>query len=297
MSWKEVTVELNNDAAEAVANIMNELGSGGVVADTNKNNNNNNKNRVRLTAYYYNDEDFPELFSELKGRINKLADFSIDTGELLISLNDKHHQDWATSWHKYFKPLDIGKKFIVCPSWETVEEGNRQIIKIDPGMAFGIGGHETTQMCVSLLEKYIVNVNEQKNMLDIGTGTGILTIVAAYLGIQDILGIDLDPAAVSAARENISINQVEDNVRIIKGDMTKDINNTFSIITANLLPNLIMRLLPSVPPLMSDKTKLILSGIIPEKKDIIVDTFGHLGLKLIDEEKMNDWLSLVAIKE
>ncbi len=290
MSWKEVIVEINNEVAEAVANIMNELGSGGVITNT-------TENRVTLTAYYYSDEDFPELLNELKGRINKLSDFSLDIGEFFISINDKHHQDWATSWHKYFKPLDIGKKFIVCPSWETVEESNRQIIKIDPGMAFGIGGHETTQMCVELLEKYIVDVNEQNTMLDIGTGTGILAIVAAYLGINDILGIDLDPAAVSTARENIAINQVEDNVRIIKGDMTKDINGTFSIITANLLPNLIMRLLPSIPSLMSDKTKLILSGIIPEKRDLIVDTFGELGLKLIDEEKMNDWLSLVAIKE
>ncbi len=290
MSWKEVIVEINNEAAEAVANIMNELGSGGVITNT-------NENRVTITAYYYNDEEFPNLLKELKAKINKLSDFNLDIGQLIISLNDKRHEDWATSWHKYFKPLDIGKNFIVCPSWETVGESDRQIIKIDPGMAFGVGGHETTQMCVRLLEKHIANVNEQNTMLDIGTGTGILAIVAAYMGVADILGIDLDPAAVSAARENISINQVEDNVKIIKGDMTKDINDTFSIITANLLPNLIMRLLPSVPPLMDDKTKLILSGIIPEKRDLIVDKFGQLGLKLIDEDRMNDWLSMVVIKE
>lgn len=298
MNWKEVTVEINSEAAEAVSYIMNEYGCGGVVVtDT-------IDNRIKIIAYYYDDEDFPVIINEVKQRINKLLNYNIDTGKVLISIENTHYEDWATSWHKYFRPLEIGKKFIISPSWEDSINSDRRLIKIDPGMAFGIGSHETTRMCIELLEKFlpvngdIVNVNEDiDTMLDIGTGTGILAIAAAYLGISDIIGVDIDPAAVSAARENISINKVEDRIRIIKGDMTKDISGIFSIITANLLPDLIMCLLPSIPPLMNDQSKLILSGITRDKRDMIFELFSQLRLKLIDEKEMNEWVSLAAVKE
>lgn len=324
MNWKEVSVEVANQAAPAVSNIMNELGSGGVVTEE-------RDEQVIITAYYYNDKDFPKLLEELKQRIYNLSDYNIEIGEVKISISDKQNEDWATSWHQYFKPLEIGENFLVTPSWEDVKEDKRQIIKIDPGMAFGIGGHETTQMCVKLLEKYIDYLNNLKrdtsngnniseinelrnskysqernqdsedtkttNMLDIGTGTGILAVAAAYLGVSDIIGIDIDPAAVSAAKENIRINEVHDKIRIIKGDMAKDIDGTYSIITANLLPDLIMNLLPSVPPLMDNNSLLILSGIIQQKKELIINSLNQVDMKVIDEDKMGEWVSLVAVKK
>ncbi|MFP4660696.1 MAG: 50S ribosomal protein L11 methyltransferase [Halanaerobiales bacterium] len=328
MEWKEVNIEINSLIAEAVSNILIELGSGGVVIEE-------IEDRVKITAYYCDDDEFPKLLEDLNNRINNLSDDDLVLGEVNISINDSCNEDWATSWHEYFKPLEIGRKFLVLPSWEEVNEDKRKIIRIDPGMAFGIGGHETTRMCVRLLEKYIdyfydlnkdttnsYNVidsndrasiislekgnnssssNEEKekpdNMLDIGTGTGILAIAAAYLGVKNILGIDIDPAAVRAARENIRINKVEDNVRIIKGDMTQDINGTYAIITANLLPDLIMNLLPSVPLLMDNTSILILSGIIKEKREMIINSMNKLDLELLDEDSMGEWVSLVAVKK
>ncbi|MFP4015440.1 MAG: 50S ribosomal protein L11 methyltransferase [Halanaerobiales bacterium] len=340
MEWKEVSVEINFQAAEVLSNIMNELGSGGVV-------NEEKADRVKVTAYYYDDGDFPGLLEELKNRIDNLSDYNLDIGEVEVSVNDRCNEDWSTSWHQYFKPLEIGEGFLISPSWEEVCEDKRKIIKIDPGMAFGIGGHETTQMCVRLLEKYMdyfyalnkntsnsynivdsnarrvnkslqdsMNYNDRDNtyhekdyssgdidntkpdnMLDIGTGTGILAIAAAYLGVRDITGIDIDPAAVEAARENIKINQVEDNIKIIKGDMTENIAGTYSIITANLLPDLIVNLLPSVPPLMDNTSILILSGIIMEKRYMIIDSLNRVDLDLFDEDRMGEWVSLVAVKK
>lgn len=292
MNWKEVSVEINSQAAEAVANIMNELGSGGVVIA-------NFNDRIKISGYYYNDAKFTELIDKLKIKINKLSTYNLDTGKIFLSVSDKRNEDWATAWHEYFKPLEIGKSFIISPSWENIKDTRRKIIKIDPGMAFGIGGHETTQMCIELLERYIVNKTKQKTMLDIGTGTGILSIVGAYLGIDNIIGIDIDPAAVEAARRNIKINQVEDKVKIQKGDMIRDMDmdGKYSLITANLLPNLIMSLLPSLPPLMKKNSKLILSGIITDKRDSIVNGLKELNLKLIEEKSMNEWVSLVVVQE
>ena len=297
MKWKEVTVEINSEAAEAVSNTMNEFGSGGVVITNTIN------NRLKIIAYFYNNEEFSVLMEKLEQRINRLADY-LNIGKVLISIKDTYYEDWATSWHKYFKPLEIGQKFIISPSWETDIDSERMIIKIDPGMAFGIGSHETTRMCIELLEKYLL-VNDKidkssrsiNRMLDIGTGTGILAIAAAYLGVNDIIGVDIDPAAVSAARENTLINHVQNRIRIVKGDMTRDISGIFSIITANLLPDLIMDLLPSIPPLMDGQSKLILSGIVREKRDMVLGFFSKLSLTLIDEKKMNEWVSLVAVKE
>ncbi|MFW5972095.1 MAG: 50S ribosomal protein L11 methyltransferase [Bacillota bacterium] len=290
MNWKEVTVRIKNEASEAASNIMIEMGSEGVVVDS-------ESEYSELTAYYYDDKSFPDLLKIFEERIRNLSEFDLDVGKIKIKVGNTRHEDWATSWHEYFKPIEVANRFIISPSWEDVDDENKRVIKIDPGMAFGIGGHETTQMCIELLVKYIDGNFQLINMLDIGAGTGILSIVGAYLGIDDITGIDIDPAAVDAARENVKINQVDDNVKIVQGDMTIDIDGKYSIITANLLPNLIMRLLPAVVLLMDNETKLILSGIVREKRNVIVDELAKHGLNLIEEKSLNEWLSLVVSKE
>ena len=290
MNWKEVIVKINNQGTEAVASIMNELGSNGVVY-------NEVDNRSIISAYYPNDKTFPELIKELRNRVHDLVNFSLDTGNILIIVEDLDNEDWATNWQQYFRPLKIGREFIVCPGWEIVEESKRIIIRIDPGMAFGVGSHESTSLCLEFLEEYIDPENRPETMLDIGTGTGILAIAAALLGVDKIIGIDIDPHAVEAAKKNIRLNSVEDKIQIQKGDMTEDLGGKFSIITANLLPDLILKLLPSVPPLMSADTYFILSGIILNKRDIIINKLKDLNLKVIDEKLLNDWVSLIAVRE
>ncbi|MEJ6951131.1 50S ribosomal protein L11 methyltransferase [Natronospora cellulosivora (SeqCode)] len=289
MNWKEVVLKVNQEAVEAIANILNELGAGGVVIDT-------EGNKEILKAYYYNDADFPLLMDKLKNKVNKLYEYDL-LKEASFTINETRHEDWANNWHDYFKAIKIGEKFIISPSWEKNVESDRMLIEIDPGMAFGVGSHETTQMCIQFLEEYIQDSKyDIRNMLDIGTGTGILAIAAAYLGLNEILGIDIDPAAVNAAKENIKINAVENKIIIKKGDLSQDITGVYSIITANLLPNLIIELLPSIPALMDNNSILILSGIIREKKDIILEKMKSLNLTAIDEKVMNDWLSLVVVK-
>lgn len=287
MNWREVTVRVNREAGEAVANILQELGAGGVVLKE-------DGDRIGLTAYYYDNREFAKLLSRIKKRTDNLKNYGLKTGEVELSTVLTRDQDWATSWHRFFKPLTIGERFIICPSWEVCNKGERIIIKIDPGMAFGVGSHETSQMSIELLEKYINS--DITSMLDIGTGTGILSIVAAKLGVREVLGVDIDPAAVAAARENVRLNQVGERVKILKGDLSRDVSGNYSLIVANLLPDLIQRLLPSIPELMAESGLLVLSGIIQDKKELIISQLAELKLAVIDEVNLNEWVSLVARK-
>ena len=287
MNWKEVNVEVDKESFEAVANIMNELGSNGLVFDE-------SENRVKLTAYYNDDENFPLLLETLKKRIHELTDYALNAGETVIIVQERKDEDWTTNWHKFFKPLEIGEKFIIAPSWENPEEKERKIIRIDPGMAFGIGSHETTRLCIEQMEKHIGGNLQGKRMLDIGTGTGILAIAAAHLGIEDIVAVDIDPVAVEAARENIRINQVGDKVEVLQGDMTENVRGSFSIITANLIHNLVIKLLPSLPPFLEEDAITILSGIIMKKRDLVLSKIYELGFELIDEQVLNDWVAFVV---
>jgi ribosomal protein L11 methyltransferase len=289
MNWKELSIEIGAESFEAVANILNELGSNGVVFEE-------CGDRVKITAYYNNDENFPGLLEILKKRINDLPAYALNAGETLITVQERKDEDWTSNWHKFFKPLEIGEKFIIAPSWESLADEEKKIIRIDPGMAFGIGSHESTRLCIELMEKHLGAGWEEKRMLDIGTGTGILAIVAAYLGIKDITAVDIDPLAVEAARENIRINQVEGQVEVLQGDMTKNLNGKFSIITANLIHDLIIKLLPTLAPFLEEDPIIILSGIIMKKRDLVLEKAYELGYKLIDEQVLNDWVALVIGK-
>ncbi|MFI5359983.1 MAG: 50S ribosomal protein L11 methyltransferase [Halanaerobiales bacterium] len=287
MNWKEISVEVNEESYEAVANILNELGSNGVVFEE-------TGSRVKLTAYYNNDENFPALLERLRERINELSAYALDAGDAVITVQDRKDEDWSTNWHKFFRPLEIGENFIIAPSWENIDEDKRKIIRIDPGMAFGIGSHETTRLCIELMEKHIGGNLQGKRMLDIGTGTGILAIVAAQLGIEDIVAVDIDPVAVEAARENIRINQVADKVQVLQGDMTEKVTGKFSIITANLIHDLIIKLLPSLPPFLEEGAISILSGIIMKKRDLVLEKIHEMDFEVIDEMVLNDWVAFVV---
>lgn len=288
MDWRKVDLKINQMASEAAINVMEELGSQGVIV------NNDEKGRFEITAYYPDNKVFPGLLTKLKEKIYDLNKYGLDTGKIEIDVELTNDEDWSKSWHKFFKPTPVGKKFLICPSWEKCLDPDRYKVQIDPGMAFGVGTHETTQMCVILLEKYINNSTSK--MLDIGTGTGILAIIAAKLGVKEITGVDIDPAAVAAAKENIRLNGVGDRIEIIKGDLSKDISGSYSLIVANLLPNLIKRLLPSIPDLLMDNGTLILSGIIKNKRKEIIDILKNYNFFLVEEICQKEWLSFVVRK-
>ncbi|MBQ7907187.1 MAG: 50S ribosomal protein L11 methyltransferase [Clostridia bacterium] len=199
-------------------------------------------------------------------------------------------EDWADSWKQYYKPIKIGERLVVVPMWESYDAKNGEIIvKMDPGMAFGTGTHETTRLCATLLEKY---VNESSVMLDVGCGSGILAICASKLGAKECYAYDIDPVAVKVARENVKDNEVT-NIECQVSDLLKGVKaGKYDVITANIVADIIIRMLPDIGNFMHKDTTLVISGIIDERCEDVYKSINENGFVIIDEIHENGWCAI-----
>ena len=238
-------------------------------------------------------EELKECISALKknvaeGMFGEGADFG--TLEITIDINDD--TEWKDRWKEYFKPAKISESIVVKPTWEEYEKKDGElVIEIDPGMAFGTGTHETTSMCVKMMEKYMKN---DDNVLDVGCGSGILSIAGALLGAEDILGVDIDPVAVEVSQENIELNKVDDRVKVQYGDLTKGIDYRADMIVANLMADILLILTPDVAKHLKKDGIYILSGILLEKEQLIVKCLEENGFEVIEVMEDGDWCCPVA---
>lgn len=238
-------------------------------------------------------EELKECISALKknvaeGMFGEGADFG--TLEITIDINDD--TEWKDRWKEYFKPAKISESIVVKPTWEEYEKKDGElVIEIDPGMAFGTGTHETTSMCVKMMEKYM---KSDDNVLDVGCGSGILSIAGALLGAEDILGVDIDPVAVEVSQENIELNKVDDRVKVQYGDLTKGIDYRADMIVANLMADILLILTPDVAKHLKKDGIYILSGILLEKEQLIVKCLEENGFEVIEVMEDGDWCCPVA---
>lgn len=199
-------------------------------------------------------------------------------------------EDWASSWKQYYKPIKIGKRLVVVPMWENYSKNDGEVIvKMDPGMAFGTGTHETTRLCATMLEKY---VGENSTVLDVGCGSGILAICASKLGAKSCYAYDIDPVAVKVAKENIKDNDVY-NIECDVSDLLKSVKKQkYNVITANIVADIIIRLLPDIGEFMDENSVLIISGIIDERCDDVYKSIELNGFEKIDEIHENGWCAI-----
>ncbi len=202
--------------------------------------------------------------------------------------------EWNENWKKYFHATEIGERLAIVPSWESYENtGNRTLLHIDPGAAFGTGTHATTSLCLKLLQDY---VSEGTRVLDIGCGSGILAIAAVLLGAERAVGVDIDKQSVKTARENAEINKIDKKTEFIHGDLADKVSGRYKLVCANIVADVIIKLFESVGDFLETDGRLMVSGIIDLRKDDVLTKAAEFGFSVEKEEYKDNWCAFVLKK-
>ena len=214
-------------------------------------------------------------------------------------VRDVREEDWANNWKAYYKPIEIGERLLICPSWEEAQKTDRVVLRIDPGMAFGTGSHQTTRLCLKLIEKY---VKHGISMLDVGCGSGILSVAALLLGAGSAVAVDVDPIANTIAAENAEINGVGDTYRVVIGNVIGDegtraaIAGAYDLIAANIVASVVIPLTPMIPSMLKDTGVYISSGIIIDRLEDVKRTIIENGFEIVDLLTEGDWTAIASRK-
>lgn len=241
------------------------------------------KGYIRFTIYLDDIVDNDEREAKIKAYIKDLG------GEFSKEIIDD--SDWKNNWKKFFKVLKPNKTIVIVPTWEEYEKKDgEEIIKLEPGMAFGTGSHETTSLCIKKLEEYM---EPGMKVLDIGTGSGILSIAASKLGASEVLGVDIDPMSVYIANENKKLNEVT-NAEFIVGDLLSKVNDKYDIVVSNILAEVIVTMTGDLHKFMNKDGIFISSGILKVKSAMVIDSLEANGFDILNVEDLNEWTSIVA---
>ncbi len=217
----------------------------------------------------------------------------MDLGRLEMEISTADDGDWKDKWKEYFKPAHITERIVVKPSWEEYQrQGEELVMEIDPGMAFGTGTHPTTALCVKLLEKYIESPDDV--VLDVGCGSGILSMASALLGVERTVGVEIDPVAVEVARENVARNHLSDRIEVREGDLTRGLNMKADIVVANLMADLVMALSKDVRKHLQGKGIYISSGILIEKQSQVSQVIQDCGFAILEILEEGEWCAIAA---
>lgn len=319
MKWMEVTVFTTDEGLDAVCARLDMLGISQVIIEQGRE---SIEEFLRNTAKYWDYADMDELtagegpcvkayiadvednratvkaiensFAELKN-----MDVGLNLGSLRTVVRLTDDEDWENNWKIYYKPLEIGERLLVRPSWETAEDTGRIVLSLDPGMAFGTGSHHTTRMCLELLEK---TVKAGDDMIDLGCGSGILSIASLLLGAREALAVDIDPIAEKIAYENAEMNGIgRDEYTVLVGDVLSDkvlqqriTEKKYDVVAANIVASVIIELSAIVPRLIKDDGVFIMSGIIAERLSEVLEALDKNGFEVLEVRAGEDWRAVLA---
>ncbi len=321
MLWHEITIHTTEEAVEMISNFLHEAGAGGVSIEESGTLNKERdtsygqwyelplndipEGQAEIKGYFSEESPVEDILEEVKHRIEELRTFDIDPGEVRYEFKTVNEDEWATAWKQYFKPLRVSERLTIKPTWEdyTPELESEKIIELDPGMAFGTGTHPTTALCLRTLEQVIKGGEE---IIDVGTGSGILAIGGVLLGAKHVLALDLDPVAVSSARENAALNQMNEQITVKESDLLGLLNGSgednlgitlpVNIIVANILAEIILLFIDDVYQALEPGGVYIASGIYKNKVEIVQQALEDSGFDIEDVCRDEDWVAFVARK-
>ena len=299
-NWTKLTVTSNTKNLDTVVSVMSMLDNGLMIEDysdfslngmygdlVDESILNKDKECAHVSLFVPEEKNLSEYTSFLKERFNSL---SLD---VTLTADGVNEEDWAESWKQYYKPIRLGRVTIV-PAWESYEaQENEVIVKMDPGMAFGTGTHETTRLVMKIMQD---EISGGERVLDVGTGSGILSICASKLGAKSCNAYDIDPVAVKVARENALADGC-DNITVGVSDLLRGVditNGKYDFCVANIVADIIIRMLPDIKDYLTETAPLILSGIISMRADEVKEKIFECGFKIVREEKENDWIALMV---
>ena len=311
MEWTQVTVITESEAVEAVSYILDDSGATGVKIEDSKDFDHlkagkfgeivaadsipHLKTGAQVTAYFPQDVFVPEILPTIKQRVEQLREFGLNPGSGQVVSAAVDDEDWATAWKKYYKPVRITHDLTVVPEWidYEVEQPNEKLIHLDPGMAFGTGKHPTTTLMLQALE---MEIRGGESVIDVGTGSGVLSIAARLLGAGEVQAYDLDQVAVDSALENIKLNPDAAPITIGANSLLDGIHTQVDLIVANILAEIIVPLVPQAFENLNPGGKFLTSGIIADKFDLIKITLIENGFEVRETLRIKDWYGIIAVK-
>lgn len=309
MKWTKITVEADPSAEEIVSNILMEAGAHGVEISGNEK---ALSREVPVTwdlqdpfddtapyalSAYFPEAEAPAAAEIVKHRLNSLAGDAA-AGSMPTSLQVREETvndaDWESAWKEFFKPVRTADYMVVKPTWVDFDaEPGQIVIEIDPGMAFGTGNHETTRLCLAMLEKF---VHEGETVVDVGCGSGVLALAAAKIGAGKVYALDADPMAVEVTRENAAVNGVENTVDAMRSDLLSDLPQgvTADMVVCNIIADVIIRLVPQLPDVLRENGMFLCSGIIRERVPDVIDALNEANMRVISAASAGEWAALAC---
>ncbi|MHA6250931.1 50S ribosomal protein L11 methyltransferase [Oceanobacillus sp. CAU 1775] len=311
MKWIEISIQTTNEAIESITYILDKHGFSGLVTEDSADLIKSHRSTfgeiyelnpdyypeegVRVKSYIQDTRNLSEILEKIQAEINELKSFGIDIGQNQITQNEVDEEDWSTAWKKYYKPVKVSENVTIKPIWETYEPTSPDeiIIELDPGMAFGTGTHPTTMLSIQALEKYM---SGNELILDVGCGSGILSIAAAKLGADTVYAYDLDEIAVKSSKANIAENDLSNKIIVQQNNLLNDIHKQADLIVANILAEIIVKFVDDAWENLKNNGIFITSGIIQDKKQLVLDELVKQGFEVIEIKELEDWVSIIARK-
>jgi len=301
--WLEISLTVDGELAEAVAEVLARYIPSGVVIESTavyagpEDENGQAVGPLRVCGYLPMDEKLEETRQKIEEGLWYLGRITPLPAPIFKPFEEVN---WVDAWKQHYHPIPVGEGLMIVPAWLELETGDRLPIRIDPGMAFGTGTHPTTQLCLALAEAYFQQAGSPLHVLDIGCGSGILAVAALKLGAQNALGVDIDPLAMEASRQNAALNDVDKGLELGVGSIAEVRQGNFSVqqgelVFANILAPVLIRLLDEgLGELVAPGGWLVLSGILADQSPAVEDALSQHGMKLLERRRSGDWVALAA---